>query len=229
MKKKNFLPFSPVLILSLILVSCESLITTEKISEGVIEFDVTYPKASKDDLMASLMPETMKYKFKNNNINSEMKAGMGMFTNVFIINHQKKSLAQLVKIMNKKMSLEITEAEVNKMKSEEEKFKIEFVDEKKEIAGYKCKKVIITSVSNPSDSFTAYYTDDIKIESPNWSTPYDQIKGVLLEYQITRYNVCMRFTAKTVSKTPVDDADFVIPEGYETVPKEEIDKIFENF
>src|SRR5687768_8627282 len=122
MKKKNFLPFSPVLILSLILVSCDSLITTEKISEGVIEFDVTYPKADKNDLMASLMPETMRYKFKNNNINSEMKAGMGMFTNIFIIDYQKKSLAQLVKIMNKKMALEITEAEVNQMKAEEEKF-----------------------------------------------------------------------------------------------------------
>jgi GLPGLI family protein len=229
MKKANFLPFSLVLILSLSLVSCDSFITTEKISEGVIEFDVTYPKADKNDLMASLMPETMKYKFKNNNINSEMKAGMGMFTNIFIINYEKKSLAQLVKIMNKKMALEINEAEVTQMKAEEDKFKIEFVDEKKEIAGYKCKKAIISSVNNPADNFVAYYTNDINIQSPNWSTPYDKIEGVLLEYQITRYNVCMRFTAKSVSKLPVEDADFVVPEGYEAVSKEEINKIFENF
>lgn len=216
------------LLLPLFIWGCDSF-TTDRISEGAIEFDITYPKADKNDLMASLMPETMKFRFKDDKITSELTAGMGMFSTIFISDGENKTLSQLVKIMNKKMAHTVDEKGVMKMKSAEPQYDVEFVSGEKEIAGYKCKKAIVVNKVDPADKFEVYYTDKIDIEKPNWSTPYDKIDGVLLQYEMSRYNIHMRFTAKTVSKEPVEDKEFEIPSDYKIVSEKEIAEVFENF
>src|ERR1035437_692720 len=84
-----------------------------------------------------MAPSKMTVKFKNNLSSAEMSAGMGLFSTSFIADPQKKSLIQLVKLLNKKFSMVLNETD---LKKENELFNLEIIPSKetKMIAGYKC-------------------------------------------------------------------------------------------
>ncbi len=217
--------FLPVLIIGL--AGCDSLYH-KSISEGVIEFEITYPETDAGDLMSSILPNEMTLKFKNNKTIGELSS-MGIFTTSVIAYPDSKKVAQLVKIMTKKYVLMLDSAEVKDLYSELPEMTIHFVDETKEIAGYKCKKATITFKNNIKEEFSVYYTNDIGIKNSNWCTPFHEIDGVLLEYQVRKYNIEMRLTAKSVMKSVVDDSEFEIPPDYDTITQEEMSDIFEGF
>lgn len=218
-----FLLFSAILTLA----GC-NVFTTEKVSEGMIQYDVTYPHGASDNFMTSLMPTEMKYRFKNNNTCSELSAGLGMFSTSFVADAQKKTLTQLVKIMNKKFALVSDMNEVDQLINEHPKMKIDFVNSTKTVAGYRCKKAKVTLIDT-KETFDVYYTKDINVKNPNWYSPYREIDGVLLEYQIKRYNIEMRLIAKNVSDIAVDDSLFTLPPDYKRVSKQEMEEMFVNF
>ena len=76
------------------------------------------------------------------------------------------------------------------------------------------------------------YTNDIKIKEPNLHTPFRQIKGVLMEYQLLSNNILMNFSATKVIDEKVDKSAIELEEGYEMVEpaklKAEIKKLFTN-
>lgn len=209
--------------------SCRELIDEKYISEGIIEYQVTYPKSNDAGFMAGLMPETMYFKFKKDKIALDLSGGMGMFKTSFVSDFENHTLLQLVKMMNKKYAILFHSTEIDAMNNEIPKMNIEFVDAKKVIAGYECKKAVITFPDDKNVSFDVFYTNDINLKTPNWSTQYKEIDGVLMEYQMTRYNIEMKFTAKYVVKQSIEDSDFEIPEDYKIISRKEMDNLFSNF
>jgi len=215
----------PVLLVSV--VGCDTFYQ-KNISEGVIEFEITYPETDAGDLMASILPDEMTLKFKDNKTIGELNS-MGIFTTSIIAYPDNKEVAQLVKIMNKRYVLMLDSTEVQDLYSELPEMTVNFVDETKTIAGYKCKKAIITFKNNIKEEFSVFYTNDIGIVNSNWCTPFHEIDGVLLEYQVRKYNIEMRLTAKSVIKSVVDDSEFDIPPDYNKITQEEMSDIFEGF
>ena len=213
----------------ILLSSCREFTDEKYISEGIIEFQVTYPKTNEDSFMAGLMPETMYFKFKDDKIALDLSGGMGMFKTSFVSNGEKGTLLQMVKMMNKKYAILFDTSDISKMNNEVPQMNIEFVDSVKTIAGYQCKKAIITFPEDESTSFDVYYTKDINLKTPNWNTQFKEIDGVLLEYQMTRYNIEMKFTATTVVKEDIEDSAFEMPEDYKIISKKEMDDLFLNF
>lgn len=222
---KLLLLSSALLLLSL--QSC-SIFTTEKVSEGLIQYEITYPSSAEDDLMAGLMPSEMKLHFKNDKTIGELTAGMGMFSTALVSNPEKKLLTQTVKIMNKKFMNTSDGKQVDKLIDEEPKMKIDFINETKVIAGYTCKKAIIT-IPESKEKFEVFYTRDIKIKNPNWFLPLREIDGVLMEYKLKRYNIEMKFTAKSVSKVDVDDKIFEVSNDYKKISQKEMDEMLMSF
>ncbi len=212
---------------------CKGGLFDHRISEGVIEYEVTYPNISPDDMLAGLMPTSMTMKFKNNQFNAELSAGMGMFRTNFISNSNDYFLINSVKLINKKYSTRLDMNAVNKLNEKYNKFFISKLDEKKEIAGYNCKKALVVFDDVANESFYVYYTDEINLRNPNWSNIFKEIDGVLLEYQMERYGILMKFTAKSVSNTKVDDSEFHLSNDYENLTlndlEKEINAIFETF
>jgi hypothetical protein len=96
------------------------------------------------------------------------------------------------------------------------------------IAGYKCTMAKITFPDDIHPSFTVYYTNDIHLQTPNWNSPFSKIEGVLMEYQVDRYGLEMKFTAKKVTKADVESSSFEIPEGYKPVTVEYMNEIFQS-
>jgi hypothetical protein len=111
---------------------------------------------------------------------------------------------------------------------ENNKYKLTFkeTNETKMIAGYKCKKVIATKVSDPSVTFDVYYTPDIGSENSNELTPYKELKGMPLDYRVLRLGLEMHFVATCVKSEEIKDSDFDVPSYYKILNRPEFDKEF---
>lgn len=219
-KKIPLLFFGIVLTFSF--VSCSDGVNETSISEGVIEYDAQV--VDKSHPMAGLAPSTMSMYFKKNLYCSEMST-MGMFNSKFVANPNTKTFTTMVKILNDKNAC-IEGVKEIKADIEAHKLILEETKETKVIAGYKCKKVKATSVTDPSDTFDVYYTDEFRVKNANYSTPYENLKGLVMVFRLEKFGMEMEFTAKSVKKVEVPDAMFELPGFYKIISKQEMDEFF---
>ncbi len=211
-----------VLIFCLLISSCGN--SDEKfISEGVIEY--TAKAVDEANPMASLAPNKMTISFKNNKSCAEMSAGMGLFSTSFISDPETKTLTQLVKLLNKKFSLVQHEKDIIE---ENKAYPLEIIPEKetKIIVGYKCKKAHVKLNDEYGTEFDIYYTNDLDIKNSNFANPYHAVDGVLMEYQMKKFGLEMRFTAISVKNQDVDDAIFELPADYKRISQQEMNDLF---
>ena len=135
----------------------------------------------------------------------------------------------MVRLLNKKMAYVADTAAINKELAHDVQFKITEVDGTKMIAGYKCKKAMAKSIDGKAPDVELYYTNDIKLDDPNWATPFKGIDGVLMQYRISKYGFYMEFTAQKVEPEKVDDQLFIMPADYKIISKQQIDDLYKGF
>lgn len=193
------------------------------ISEGVIEYSAKVVDESNP--MATLAPNKMSISFKNNKSCAEMSAGMGLFSTSFISDPETKTLTQLVKLLNKKFSLIQNEQEIKK---ENESYPLEITPthEKKIIAGYNCEKAHVKLLDDSGTEFDIFYTKELDIKNSNFANPYYAVDGILMEYQMKKFGLEMRFTATSVKNESVDDAIFELPKEYKKISQQEMNDLF---
>lgn len=192
--------------------------------QGVITYELKYLEDEKDKPVISLLPTEMEFYYKNDNTCQKVEGWMSIFSIVGISDFKTGTKYALLKIMADKYMYKSngsTAFGYDEMKGKT----IKFVDETKEIAGYKCKKAI---VKYKGDEFDVYYTDEINIKNPNWNNPYKEIKGVLMEYQISMFDIKTEIKAVKVENIEVDDNVFVVPDGYNEVTKQKMEDVINN-
>ncbi len=193
--------------------------------EGTIEY--TASVVDQNNSVATLAPSKMIIKFKNNKSCAEMSAGMGLFSTSFISDPEKKTLTHLVKLLNKKLSLVQNAADISK-ENATYKFQLTPLKETKMIAGFKCNKAHVKIDDDFQTEFDIFYTSELKINEPNFANPFHMIEGVLMEYQMKKFGLEMKFTAKSVKKEDIDDTTFELPPDYKPVSAEEMNLLFES-
>jgi len=193
--------------------------------EGIIEYETK--AVDENHPWAGMAPSTATLKFKGDKFIMEMST-MGMFNTMFICDQSKRTLTQMVKFLDIKQACIETEKDIQK---DNAAYQLKCVEsnETKVIAGYKCNKIKVSLVSDPSVVFEAYYTKDLKAENVNDLSPYAGVKGMLMQYRLKKMGLEMQFTAKTVKKAEIADNTFEIPAYFKIVSKAEIEKIFQSF
>jgi hypothetical protein len=215
-------------ILLLFFSGCDT-IFNRNISEGSIEFEITYPETDAGDLMAGILPNQMLLRFKDGRTAGSIGTPMGIFKMELLAFPETRTVFHLVKLMNQKYALRVDSSEIESLYSELPEMKIHFVDSTKEVAGYECKMAIVTFKDNIKEEFSIFYTDEIDLDNSNWFTPFHEISGVLLEYQLRKYNYEMRLTATKVVSEDIEESYFVVPDDYVEIDQDGMDKIFEEF
>ena len=200
-----------------------NLFSKKLINEGVITYGLEYLGDQNEIPIISLLPTEMTVKFNKNKSIQVVDGWMGIFRLTGIVDAKEKSKYSLLKIMADKYicSSNIDDDKTfgfNPMNGK----RIQYTNKTKRIAGYKCKKAII---SWGIETFDVYYTDKIKNEGINWNNPYPEIDGVLLEYQADVFGIKTIYTAISVEEKSIDSLDFVIPEDYKNVSYEKLDSI----
>lgn len=210
------------IIASLFFLSCGSKKSEHAITEGIVDYKTDV--INTEHPLSSFAPSNATVKIKQNKWLVEMST-MGLFNVYFCCDLDKLTLTEMIKYMDIKNACIENDST---LKDENDKYKLTFKETKetKEIAGFKCKKVVATKVLDPKCSFDVYYTEDIGPENGNALTPYKKLKGTLMDYRIMRLGLEMHFVATSAKKTVVNDSDFEIPSYFKILTRKEFDDEF---
>lgn len=195
-------------------------------TEGIIEYEIKVIDNKNPILTTDLLPGKMVTRFKDNCMNQELSAGMGMFSTSFVSNFNKKMVYQTLQMLGKKYTCVADSVKLIDIIKLEPELTFEKVPGEKKIAGYTCKKAIAKFKDGSKSPIEVYYTDEISVQDPNFYFNYHEIKGVLMEFTVTRYLIEMRLTAKSVKNEEVADSYFNVDSTSKMVSLEEMNSYF---
>lgn len=202
----------------------------KRITEGKIVYTLTYPQFKEDNIFTSMFPSEMTFRFKDNNTRNELTTSMAVFSTLLLANNKEKKVTHLVKIANKYSGLEMDSVEImEEYGKKPDGMTITPTDSTKMIAGYECKHAFVTFVEDSTKNFSLFYTTEIGVEEPNWCTPFHEVKGVLMEATVNKFNIDMHMIAKEVVAEEYPDEDFVITQQYQPISVQEMADIFQSF
>lgn len=180
------------LLLCLLTVGTFAVQAQVELSEGYIKMEIT--EASSDDPQTAQALEMMKgtetevyFKGGKSLTALNMMGGMVQMKNIL---NESGDLVMYMDMMGNKMEVTGTKLEMDKFKAENPNPMSDLditYDESdtKEIAGYKCYKMMATSSENEDLKITAYITDQIKINAAViQGVDLSEFKGFPLEYSM---------------------------------------------
>ena len=93
------------------------------------------------------------------------------------------------------------------------------------ICGYNCKNAEVYFPSDPKTIFNIWYTNEIKLKSPNAATPFNQIDGVMMDFFFIMGQSQLHFLAETVYQKDIPDETFARRDNFQRVSREDIKKV----
>jgi GLPGLI family protein len=131
-------------------------------------------------------------------------------------------------MMGQKFAIKQTTAELAKENASQPKGTVNITNETKNIAGYNCKKAIVTTDEDGvKTSFDVWFTDEIGGKDANFDDPvYQDVPGVMMEFIIKTPQMSMKLSATSVEKKAVAAKDFEIPADYTLTTQEELKSKF---
>lgn len=213
---------------TLAVVALTALSLNAQIKEGYILYDMKIEGLPPEQAAMMGDMET-KVTFKNGKALTEVTSMM--FSQQMVVDET--GMTMLMEQMGNKIAMKQTKEEMDKaeakVKDKPADPKIEYTNETKMIAGYECKKAIITTVGKDKkeEKMEMWYCE--KFENPNkegkgrGQNVMKGLKGMPFEYAGGQGGMKFKMTAKEVSTDPVADSKFVLStEGYKVMTADEL-------
>jgi len=225
MKKASFIFLFPVMTLFLLSLNAQA-----KDFKGVVTYKITIQGDDIPPEMMAFMPKVMTATIKGNMLRNEFSitTPMGAMNQIQIMNGDEKVVYHLMDMMGQKFYYKMTEQDINENMENEPKPDIQYVNETKTIAGYECKKAIITiDQDGKKNSFVIYYSPELGSASTNFDNAmFNGIDGLLMEFEANENGMIMKFEAIEVKKENVKDELFQVPAEYNETTPEELQRSF---
>lgn len=190
--------------------------------EGVITYSITYPNSKFTESQLKMFPKILTVSVKGTKSRTELNTGMG--NQVSINDYSDKTVINLIDMMGQKYAIKKTSQDIEKEIAKEPPAKVTVTTETKTIAGYSCKKAVVTTESDgETTTYEVYFTAEIGGKGANFDNPlYKDIDGVMMEFNMKTPQFVMKFSATSVEKKSVDNKDFEIPSDYKLTTEEEL-------
>jgi GLPGLI family protein len=195
------------------------------LGEGRIQFQITYERQEIGGYSASLLPSEMTMEFRDNMVRNTIIGGMGFFNFVNVSDLNNSQYITYLKFIDKKYIFEGGRNEPPCCIGMLEGMNIEFTGHTKDIVGFTCKNAVASFPDNGIDPFEIWYTEDLQLEKPNGNSPFQQIPGVLLEFNTIMGNANMHMVAKRFEEVRIPARVFDLPKNYRAVTKIEMETI----
>ena len=186
--------------------------------EGKIVYTITYedmPAEMKG--MESMLPKEMKMHIKENKSRIEQNQMMGKM--IVVSDMDQKNGFMEMAMGGQQIRINIStaefEQETNKLP------KVEYLDDIKDIAGYACKKAIMSD-ENGQLTMTVYYTDKINNKAQK---EFAGLNGFPLQYSMIQQGMKVIMTASEVSEESVPESTFDKSEGYQDMSQSDFQKM----
>lgn len=190
--------------------------------EGIITYKIDYPDNNYSESQMAMFPKVLTITIKGDFSKSEIQTPMG--AQITITDYNAKTQISLLNLMGQKYAIEKTTDEITKELTDSPPTEVVYLDETKVIAGYTCKKAVVTVDDKGSKTtYEVYYTDELGAKNANFDNPvYKDIPGVLLEFAMKTPQFTMLFTASGVDKQNIPAKEFEIPSEYSITTMEEL-------
>ncbi|SDM00600.1 protein of unknown function [Catalinimonas alkaloidigena] len=181
--------------------------------EGRINYSIKVSGSNAQQL-AAMMPKSYDLQMKEGKV--RMKSDAAMMNDVLMLNDERVSYLMLP---SQKKAFRIKMQDQN---DQQENVSVEKTDETRSIAGYNCKKYVV-SVKDPQSGVTQkqtiWATPALQLSKMQGSTGgmnifYKDIDGTPLAITMETPMFSMEMTATNVSKESVPDAVFTVPSEY---------------
>ncbi len=213
---------------TLAVVALTVLSVTAQNNEGFVLYDMKI-EGLPPEQAAMIGDMETKVTFKNGKVLTEMTSMM--FTNQTMVDE--KGMIMLMEQMGNKMAVKQTKEEMDKeaakAKDKQPDPKIEYISETKTIAGYECKKAIVTVIGKDKkeEKMDVWYSE--KFANPNKDGKGTNqgfmkgLKGMPFEYAGGQGGMKFKMIAKEVSTDPVSDGKFNLStDGYKLMTMDEL-------
>ena len=199
--------------------------------EGTIVYDIVYVKASKNKGSDKTLPTRMVIKYKKNKLLNQIEGMGGMVTLTYIQDKDLNRSHYLVKLLNKKLYYTDTLGEIstNFMYANSSGITITPSHETREILGYLCNSATVEVGDSGASKLNIFYTNEIGQPNPNKDTPFEPIKGIMLEFGMILSKVQVTLVASSIESGSVESSDFNIPSDYKRMDKETLLEVFKLF
>jgi hypothetical protein len=212
---------------TLAVVALSALSLNAQIKEGTITYAMTVEGLPPEQ--AAMMGDMeVKMTFKENK--SLMELSTVMMSQLASINE--KGMTLVIEAYGNKMAVVQTKEEMDKeeakLKDKSPDPKIEYTSETKTIAGYECKKAVVTMLvgkDKKEEKIDVWYSDKFNYLDKDGKTKGEikGLKGVPFEYFSYRTGFKSKLIAKEVSTEPVSDDKFVLStEGCKMMTMDEL-------
>jgi len=192
---------------------------------GTITFKYTYEGRELEPSEKAQMPTGQTMTFGQGKVKTEIASPMGNITTIYDVNTQETTM--LLDIMGQKLAVVQKADDKTKKKLEEQTkgIKIDYPDETKQIAGYKCKKALI---SKGDTTITLFFSSDLKFKGANAMQIYKDIDGIVLESTSPTQDeeLTMKIKATKIEPRKVKKKEFNIPGNFKIVSPEELKGLF---
>lgn len=193
---------------------------------GSIVFDVK-AEGNIPEMAKSMMPTVMTYKFSTNK--QSMALNFGMMDQKTIYDLATKEARILMNLLGQKLVINQTIAELDELRKQEgETVGIKETKETKTIAGYLCKKTVLTRKTKDgkeTDS-NVYFTEDIDVSKFKLFNSFPEIKGFPLEFSMKSGPMEFIVLARNVKNEIIPVSEFIVGSDYKQVTVAEFQKFF---
>ena len=207
----------------LLITACVSSDSSDQL-QGIIEYDVTY-LSNQSSIPTNVLPKKITLKFKQNKSITTIEGFMNMFSLSNISDFRKQTNTMILKVLDSKFVHYGEKHEPPFFFDNLGELNIVLTNETKIIAGLNCKKALVQPKNKEINAFDIYFTEDIKLNKPNKSTPFNSIDGVLVQFNIKLNNVEMQLCASKYKKEYFSSDVFDVPDACKKVSREKIAKI----
>jgi hypothetical protein len=209
-----------------IVIASSTAVMSGKPFEGVITFKISYPDNKFSESQLAMFPKVLTVSIKGSKSRTDLQMS-GMNT-VEITDYTDKTKVALLNMMGQKYAIKQTSAEIEKEMTQSGIPTVEVSNETKVIAGYTCKKAVITvNDDGLKSTYEVYYSGELGSKMANFDNPwYKDIDGVLLEFMLKNREINMKFTATSIEKKSLPAKDFEIPSDYTPTTQDELKSKF---
>jgi GLPGLI family protein len=220
---KNTIKTALVLMALLVAISSSSFAQKKaKPFKGTITYEMKYSGEGLEPAQIAQMPKESTIKIYENLTLTEQGPA------TLITNGDLKKVSTVIDLSSYGMKKYLIVQKQEEIEKENKGTIIKYLDETKEILGYKVKKAEITSTPKEDEEESAgakiivYYTEELGSDLVNFGNQmFHGLNGVALEYEAVSPKITIKGVAKTVEKGKVKETDFLIPTGCTETTMEE--------
>lgn len=192
-------------------------------NEGEIHYSISYI-GRVGSVSEAMLPNMMVVKFKDNKILMEIMTPIGNNGVFNIIDPAQNRIDTFMRILGMKFCYIGEYGEIPPGIDPMEDLLIEKTGAEREMFGLNCTQAK-ASLAEEGYEFELWYTKEIGINDPNFSTPYSTIDGVLITFFYRMGDMIVEFSAEGVYMKPVPDKDFIVEENYRKIDRKDMDSI----